>query len=58
MQKQLEFWSDPEEPLQTPKIWENLNHEQQKKIITALSRLIIKTVYPKSTNITKENNHE
>lgn len=58
MQKQMEFWPDPEELQQNQNIWENLNHLQQKKIITALSRLVNKYVCLEITNQTRETNHD
>ncbi len=58
MQKQLELWPDPEEPQQTQEIWKTLNHQQQIKIITALSRLVSKCICLEKTNQTKENNHD
>jgi len=56
--KQMELWPDPEEPQQTQEIWESLKHQQQKKVITALSRLISKSLYLERTNQTREVKHE
>lgn len=58
MQKQMEFWPDPEELQQNQAIWESLNHQQKEKIIIALSRLVSKCVYLENTNQTREANHE
>ena len=58
MHKQMELWPDPEEPQQTQKIWGNLKHQQQKKVITTLSRLISKSLYLERTNQTREVTHE
>ncbi|WP_320040016.1 hypothetical protein [uncultured Desulfobacter sp.] len=57
MQKQLELWPDQEEQ-KTQEIWNSLNLQQKKKIITALSRLVSKCVYLKKTNQTKEVDRE
>lgn len=54
MQKQMEFWPDPKEHQQTQGIWGSLNQQQQKKIITALSRLVSKYVCLERTNQTRE----
>jgi len=56
--KQMELWPDPEEPQQTQEIWKSLNHQQQKKVIIALSRLISKSLYLERTNQTREVAHE
>ena len=58
MHKQIELWPDPEEPQQTQEIWENLSHQQQKKVITALSRLISEILCLERTNQTREVKHE
>lgn len=58
MQKQMEFWPDPEEQQPTQEIWGNLNHQQQKKIIAALSRLIKKHVNLEKTKSAREASHE
>lgn len=58
MQKQLEFWPNPEEQQQNQKIWENLNQKLQKKVIIALSRLVMKHVCLEKTNQTREANHD
>lgn len=55
---QMEFWPDPEELQPIQEIWENLNHQQQKKTIAALSRLIRKCVYLEKTKPAREANHE
>ncbi|WP_321418058.1 hypothetical protein [uncultured Desulfobacter sp.] len=57
MQKQLELWPDQEEQ-KTQEIWNNLNLQQKKKIITILSRLVSKCVYLKKTNQTREADHD
>ncbi|MDA3834907.1 MAG: hypothetical protein PF495_16095, partial [Spirochaetales bacterium] len=58
VQKQMEFWPDPEELQQNQNIWENLNRLQQEKIITALSRLVKKYACLEITNQTREANHD
>ena len=58
MRKQIELWPDPEEPSQYQEIWKALNHQQQIKIVTALSRLISKCICLERTNQTKEKNHD
>lgn len=58
MQKQMEFWPDPEELQPTQEIWGNLNYQQQRKIIAALSRLIRKCVYLEKTKPAGEVSHE
>ncbi|WP_321494003.1 hypothetical protein [uncultured Desulfobacter sp.] len=57
MQKQLELWPDQEEQ-KTQEIWNSLNLQQKKKIITVLSRLVSKCVYLKKTNQTREADHD
>ncbi|WP_321492792.1 hypothetical protein [uncultured Desulfobacter sp.] len=57
MQKQLELWPDQEEQ-KTQEIWNSLNLQQKKKIITVLSRLVSKCVYLKKTNQTMEADHD
>ena len=47
-----------EEQQQAQEIWESLNHQQQEKIIIALSRLVSKYVCPEKTNQTREANHD
>lgn len=58
MQKQMEFWPDPEKHQQTQKIWGSFNQQQQQKIIIALSRLVSKYVCLEKTNQTREANND
>ena len=57
MHKQLEIWPDPEE-IKTQEIWNSLNHQQKKKIIVALSRLVRNYITPKKMNQTREADYE
>ena len=58
MQKQLPLWPMQEEPSQTLDIWQALDHEQQKQVITAVAHLICKIVRPEKTKQIKEANNE
>ena len=57
MQMQLEFWPDPKKQ-KTQEIWNNLNLQQKKEIILALSHLVSKTVYLEQDNQIKVVDHE
>ena len=58
MRKQLSLWPVQEETSQTLNIWDTLDHQQQKQIITALTKLIKKTVCQKNAKQTREVNNE
>lgn len=58
MPKQIQLWAAPHELSQSPQIWENLDHQLQKKVITALANLICKMVRPYDTNQRQEESHE
>jgi len=58
VQRQMDLWPALQEPSQTPEIWEPLNHQQKKDIITALANLISKMVCAEDINQTQEESHE
>ena len=43
--RQIDLWPDPHKTPQTPDIWQNLNQQEQTRLIAALARLINKAVY-------------
>lgn len=58
MLKQLSLWPTKEEPSQTLKIWQALDHEQQGQAVVALAHLIQKIVHPEEEKETKGANNE
>ena len=58
MRKQLSLWPVQEKTSQALNIWDTLDHQQQKQIITALTKLIKKTVCQKNAKQTREVNNE
>ena len=55
MQRQLALWPEEETLLQKLSLWEKLDPEMQRMVITILSRIIRKAVYPKTQ---EDSNHE
>lgn len=58
MHRQLDLWPDPHKAPQALDIWQNLDQQQQARLIAALARLISKAVYPQNLNQTQEQNHD
>jgi len=58
MQRQMELWPVLPEQSRPPVIWETLDHQLQKDIITALANLISKMVHSEGMNLTQEVSHE
>jgi hypothetical protein len=54
VRRQLDLWPEAERPSQELPLWEELDPNTQRMIIALLSRLISKTVHPK----TQEDNHD
>lgn len=58
MLKQLPLWPMKKVPSQTLDFWQDLDHEQQNQVITAVARLIRKIVCPEKANQIKGANNE
>lgn len=58
MPSQMQLWAAPHESSRSPQIWENLENQLQKNVITALANLICKMVLSQNTNRSQEENHE
>ena len=58
MHRQLNLWLNPHKAPQTTDIWQNLNQQQQARLIAALARLISKAVYPENLNHTQEEKND
>ncbi len=58
MHRQLNLWPHPHKAPQTPDIWQNLDQQQQARLIAALAKLIRKAVYPENLNQTQEKKHD
>lgn len=56
--KQLSLWPTQEEASVVPIIWENLEKQQQDRIITSLAKLINKIVCPQQSPQSREVNNE
>jgi hypothetical protein len=56
--RQLDLWPDPQKAPQALDIWQNLDQQQQARLIAALARLISKAVYPENINQTQEEKHD
>jgi len=56
--RQFALWPEAQAPDQETKIWQQLDPETKRIILSALSRLISKAVRPESLRETKETNHE
>jgi len=56
--RQTVLWPGPHKTSQTPDIWQNLNPQEQKKLIAALAELISKAVYPEILNQTQEKSND
>jgi hypothetical protein len=56
--RQTDLWLDPHKTTQTPDIWQNLNQQEQKRLIAALAELISKAVHPEILNPTQEESHD
>ena len=54
----MELWPVLPEQSRPPVIWETLDHQLQKDIITALANLISKMVHSEGMNLTQEVSHE
>ena len=58
MRKQLSLWPTLEEPPHTPDIWNTLDQQQRKQVITALANLIKKIAYKEKAKQTREINND
>ena len=58
MHRQLNLWLNPHKAPQAPDIWQNLDQQQQARLIAALARLISKAVYPENLNQTQEEKND
>jgi len=56
--RQLDLWPHPSKAPQAPDIWQNLNRNEQVRLIAALAKLITKAVYPENLNQTGEKKHD
>ena len=58
MRKQLSLWPTQEDSSPSLEIWQTLDQQLQRQVITALALLINKTVYPEKAKQTKGANNE
>ena len=58
MPRQMQLWAAPHESPQSQQIWQNLEHQLEKNVVTALANLICKMVLSQDANQSGEESHE
>lgn len=58
MHRQMTIWPETQLPAPETEIWQNLDPDTQKTLITTLARLINKAHCPETLADAKETNHE
>ena len=58
MYRQMALWPEPELPENKPGIWQKLDPNAKKMLITMLARVIHKAICPKNLVDGQEVNHE